>query len=108
MDHNAATILSCAFFVSALAGVAALLRSGAELTWLKVVSAVLNSGLIGLGVALLWYTQYQENLYFLLGVCVLIGLGGTPMVEFVLAMFKRGGLTIQVGKGEDAKSDKPG
>lgn len=83
--------------LSSFAGLASLLRSGAKLTVGTVFSAALNSGLLGLGIALLWYTKYQDNIYFLIGVCVLAGLGGTSMLDFVIAAFRRGGLTVSVG-----------
>lgn len=85
-----------AFGVASFAGLAALLRSGTALTYINVLSAIMNSGIMGLGIALLWYTKFQDNIYFLIGVCVLAGLGGASMVEFVVAAFKRGGLSVSL------------
>jgi len=91
-----------AFAVSALAGLAALLRSTNKLTVLAVISAILNSGLMGLGISLLWYTKFQDNIYFLIGICVLAGLGGMTTVDFVLTAIRKGGFSIKVGN--DGKS----
>lgn len=104
-------VFASAFIVSALSGLAALLRSGSELTRKAATSALLNSGLLGLGISLLWYTKFQENVYFLIGVCVLAGLGGMTTIEFVLAAFRKGGFSISMGKpdlGLSETSDKKG
>ncbi len=78
------------FGISSFAGLAALLRSGKQLTWRAVASAMLNSGLLGLGIAMLWFKYYDgaQNIWFLFGVSLLAGLGGTVMVDFVLQLFK--------------------
>lgn len=101
-------VFASAFFVSALAGLAAVLRSTAQLTTLGVTSNVLNSGLMGLGISLLWYTKFKDNVYLLIGICVLSGLGGVTTVEFIVAAIRKGGLTIKIGdtvKLGDAEND---
>jgi CHASE2 domain-containing sensor protein len=100
---NPIWVFVSAFGVSAFAGLAALLRAGKSINGIAIFSAIFNSGLLGLALALLWYHKFQDNIYFLIGICVLAGLGGATMVDFVLQMFKAGGLSISVGKKE--KSD---
>ena len=91
-----------AFVLSALAGLAALLRSAKPLSILLVLSSFLNSGLMGLGISLLWYTKFQDNIYFLIGICVIVGLGGMTTIDFILTAIRKGGFSIKVG--DDGKS----
>ncbi len=95
-------VFCSAFAVSSLAGLAALLRSANPLTTVTIVSSILNSGLMGLGISLLWYTKFQENIYFLIGICVLAGLGGMTTVDFVLSAIRKGGFSVKLGN--DGKS----
>lgn len=95
-----------AFGVSSFAGLAALLRAGRKITVGTVFSAMLNSGLLGLSIALLWYAKFQDNVYFLIGICVLAGLGGATMVDFVIEAVKKGGLSIG-GISVAMKKDSP-
>lgn len=98
LDENFG-LFACAFLVSGFAGLAALLRSGAKLTSCNVCSSFLNSGILGLGISLLWYSKYQEDVYFLVGICVLAGLGGMTTVDYVMSVLRKGGFpTVQVGK----------
>lgn len=72
------------FLGGSLGGLAALLRTNKNLSWRNIVSAMLNSGIITLVIGLVWYKQYAEtNLYFLLGVSLLAGLGGATTIDFV-------------------------
>jgi predicted membrane protein len=101
-------IFASAFAVSSFAGLAALLRSGKSVSILSVCSAMLNTGMVGLAIALLWYTKFkgsEENIYFMIGLCVLAGLGGTTAIDFIVAMLKRNGLTIIVRA--DQSNDPP-
>lgn len=97
-EINPIGVLLSSFAVSAIAGLAALLRSEEKLTWIKVLSSVLNSGMLGLGISLLWYLKFQTNIYMLIGICVLAGLGGMTTIEFVLAAFRKGGFSVVLGK----------
>ena len=74
--------------IASLAGLAALLRSGKPLTTRAVVSAVLNSGIMGFVIAALWYSYFQGNTYFLIGLSALAGLGGTTLVDFCIQILK--------------------
>jgi hypothetical protein len=99
-------MFAAAFLVSGLAGLAALLRSGAPLGVLRVVSAFLNSGLLGLGLSMAWAEYFHETPHVLVGVCVLIGLGGTPTLEFILELIRKGGFSIRLGGGSLDVSEK--
>jgi len=98
-------VFLASFGVSALAGLAALLRSGKPLTILGLLSAILNSGLLGLGICLLWFTKFQDNIYFLVGVCVMAGLGGMTTIDFALTALRKGGFSIKLG--EDGRVELP-
>jgi hypothetical protein len=93
-----------AFGISAFAGLAALLRSGTPLTRTNICSSLLNSGILGLGISLLWYAKYQEDL---IGVCVLAGLGGMTTVDFFLRVLRKGGLSIRMGKNGEVEIPDP-
>lgn len=101
------TLFTTAFVISALAGVAALLRSTKELTVRMVVSAILNSGALGLGLALLLFTYFKENTWFLLGLCILAGLGGMTVLGFVLWLFKQGGADVHISFTKKKKDPEP-
>lgn len=103
MDNqvNPYGVFLAAFVMSGVAGVAALLRVGTKLTVMLVAAAVLNSGFLGLGVCLLWYTQYESNVYGLVGLALLVGLGGNTTVELVVKTIQR----LVAGKPEVEKKD---
>ncbi len=106
---NPIYVFLSAFGVSSFAGLAALLRAGKQVSLLSIFSAVLNSGMLGLAIALVWYTKFQDNIYFLIGICVLAGLGGATMVDFIVAAVKSGGVTIgglKVGFEQDGKDEQ--
>lgn len=87
---------------SATAGIAAYLRSGKPITKLALVTAGLNSGLLGLAIALLWYKKFQDNIHFLVGICVVTGLTGAAGLDFVLSAIQKGGLSINIGSEKDS------
>jgi hypothetical protein len=89
-------IFLAAFIVSGLSGLAALLRSKAPLDAIGIGSALLNSALLGLGVCLVWFPHFHESPGVLIGICLLMGLGGTPMLEYVLKLMARGGVNINM------------
>lgn len=79
-------IICAVFFVSAAAGIAALLRSTQLFTIRSATTAILNSGLLGVAVAAIGIQWYDiENALLILGVAILAGLGGNKLVELVLA-----------------------
>ena len=91
-------IFLSSFAICSVAGLAAHLRGNRDLTMRQTVSAMLNSGLLGLAIAFLWYTYFdgQDNVWFLMGVSLLAGLGGVSLLDFLLMVIKRGGIDIQV------------
>ena len=92
------SVFASAFTLASFAGLAALLRSGNQITLKTVISACLNSGILSIGIAMLWYTQFSDNVYFLVGICTLAGLGGMTAVDFILTALKKGGFNISIGK----------
>jgi hypothetical protein len=105
---NPLYVFITAFIIAGLGGLAALLRSKNVITWRTALSALLSSGLMGLTAALLWYNYFegQKNIYFLLGLCGLMGLGGVTVIDFFLRIAKKGGLNIVIkpGSGDEPKS----
>jgi hypothetical protein len=79
------------FGVSSFAGLAASLRANKKLTAWAVATAMLNSGLFGLGLALVWVQNFTvpDNGAFVIGVCVFAGLGGNTMLDFALELVKK-------------------
>lgn len=92
-----------AFSICSVAGLASYLRSGRELTARQVFSAMLNSGLLGLAIAFLWYRYFngKDNIWFLLGVSLLAGLGGASLLDFILMLCKRGGVKVVVSPADE-------
>ncbi len=91
------------FAAAAFSGLAALLRSGNVITKMGALSALLNSGFLGLGISLLWYSYFKDNLFVLVGISVLAGLGGMTTVEFAMRLFRKFALAVRMGP--DGKSD---
>lgn len=95
-------VFASIFLLAAVGGVAALLRSKTRITARLVISACLNSGLIGLVIALIWYSQYKDtNLWFLIGISVLAGLGGNTTIGFVMLYVRR---KLNLPDPEDAEN----
>jgi len=89
-EKDPLTLFSMAFGLSSVAGLAAILRNGKVITLRLLISATLNSGLFGLGVAMVWYNFYGGAQYpwFMLGVSLLAGLGGASLMDFVYELFR--------------------
>lgn len=112
---EALLVFVSSFGLASCAGLASLLRSERPLSPLKVASAMLNSGLLGLGLSLLWYERFRDNIYALVGATVLAGMGGAPFVELVLGLLRNtlmkflGGVGIREALGpEDRTSPEKG
>lgn len=85
------------FLMSSFAGLASLLRSGKNISTRSATSAMLNSGLLGLAFSLIWYKYYFiDNIYFLVGISLLAGLGGNTIIDFVLEVLRNGGIVISL------------
>lgn len=100
-------VLVAAFTISSLGGLAALLRSKQQLTYRNVMAALLWSGLSGLLIGLTWFNYFNEqgNIFFLLAVSGLAGIGGTTVMDLLIQMFKAGGVNITISP-KTPKEDK--
>lgn len=105
---NALLVFASAFGVAAFAGLATLLRFAQKLTKLTITSAMTNSGFLGLAIALLWYESYckEENVYGLIGFCVLAGMGGSSLTDLIFSLLAGAGIKVIIVKDEDEKKDK--
>lgn len=99
------TLVITAFVIGALAGAASLLRSARELTWRAVLSAILNSGALGAGIAMLLFTYFKDNTWFLLGLCLLAGLGGMTVFGFLVTVLQKGGINVDIQLKPDGEED---
>jgi ABC-type uncharacterized transport system permease subunit len=95
---NALSVFCSAFGVAAFAGLATLLRFARKLSKLTVVSAMLNAGFLGLAIALIWYQNYRnaENVYGLIGVCVLAGMGGSTLTDIAISLLSGAGIRVTI------------
>jgi F0F1-type ATP synthase assembly protein I len=83
-------LVSYTFAASSLAGLAALLRSGQEITPRQLAAATLSAGLLGAGIMLVWW-DWMDGRYpwFMMGVSLLAGLGGVNMLEFFIQLVQQ-------------------
>lgn len=92
------------FSVSSFAGLAALLRSGEKLNFRVVASAMLNSGFLGLVIFMCWGGGGAAgNIWALMGISILAGLGGNTAIDFALSLFKS---IVQAKYGIKDKEEK--
>ncbi len=42
----------------------------------------------------MWYAKMKDDVFFLVGVAAVAGLGGMTTVDFVVAALKKGGLNV--------------
>lgn len=105
---QALVLFASAFAASSFAGLAALLRFGKRITPVTVLGAMLNSGLLGLSVMLFWYEDFHKtgSLYSLMAICILSGLGGTGLLDFVLFVLRKGGLEITINHDHHDHQDR--
>lgn len=91
-------VLAAAFGISSLGGLAALLRSKQKLTWRNIFAAILWSGLSGLLIGLTWYNYFndQGNIYFLLAVSGLAGIGNMTVTDLIYQLMRSGGINITI------------
>ena len=110
IDFNSTAVFAASFLTAALGGLAALLRSNEPVNRAAVSKATLNSGLLGLGLSLGWYQTYSENPFFLVGICLLTGLGGSPSLDLILEVVRRLVTSFSMGspnsKRTQEKSDE--
>jgi len=95
-DYGPLKIFICIFGISTLSGLASLLRSDKPLTVRSVFSAMLNAGLFGMSIAMIWELMYGiKHVWFITGVSLIAGLGGTTLMD-VVYLTVQGGLKIYV------------
>lgn len=76
--------------LGSLAGCAALLRSGGELTKRAFWTAILNSGLMSLGIGTLMFWKYGESeMWLTIAVSIFAGLGGNAFIDFSLSLLMK-------------------
>lgn len=79
------TVLLIIFPTCSFAGLAALLRSGKELTARAIASAMLNSGFFGvITCAFLMHRNQGDFSWFTLAISLLAGVGGNTTYEAIL------------------------
>jgi hypothetical protein len=64
---------------------------------------MLNAGFTGLAIALIWYQNYckSENIFGLLGICVLAGMGGSTLTDLLISLFSGAGIHITITHEHD-------
>ena len=104
---HALSVFASAFGVSACAGLATLLRFAKKLSKLSVLSALLNSGLLGLSIALIWYQNYRDekNVYSLIGFCVLAGMGGSSVTDLAFSLLSGVGIRVLITREDSNHED---
>lgn len=95
---HAFSVFLSAFGTASFAGLATLLRFAKKISKLAIVSAMLNSGFLGLAIALIWYQNYRnaENVYGLIGVCVLAGMGGSTLTDLLISILAGAGIRVTI------------
>jgi hypothetical protein len=103
------SIFAASFGCAAFAGLATFLRFTKKITKLRLVSTMLNSGFLGLAIALLWYKNFQEdkNIYSLVGICVLSGMGGSTLTDALISLLGAGGLRINIIHEREQHAHQP-
>lgn len=106
--ENELVIFLLSSILSVLAGFAYIYRTKETAKLRDFLSVGLNTGLCGLAISMIWYYKFKDQIYILIGFCILVGLMGPIGVEWVLNKFKSGGLTINFNKdkGELNASEK--
>lgn len=104
---HALSVFASAFGVSACAGLATLLRFAKKVSKLSVASAILNSGLLGLAISLIWYQNYREekNVYSLVGFCVLAGMGGSSVTDLIFSVLSGVGVRVLITREDTTHED---
>lgn len=95
-DLTPVQVFLSALAISSLGGLAALLHSKRSLTPRAIIAAIVYSGALGTIIALLWYNKFRDdgNIYFVLGISGLAGIGGASAIDLIVAILKKGGVNI--------------
>lgn len=100
-------ILLSSFAISAFAGLVAFLQSKKQITHRSIFGAVGYAGLMGLIIGLLWMKKYGMggDPYFLIGAAGAVGLSGLPVVDLLVIVAKKSGITLQFIR-RDSKEER--
>ena len=68
---------------------------------------MLNSGFLGLAIALIWYQNYRDakNVYGLIGICVMAGMGGSTLTDLLLSLLAGAGIRVTIIHERDRDGD---
>jgi len=104
---HALAVFASASGAASFAGLATLLRFARRLSRLSVISAMLNSGFLGLAIALIWYQNYREaqNVYGLIGICVVAGMGGSTLTDLLISLLSGAGIKVTIVHERDRDGD---
>lgn len=93
---DALFVFCSAFGVAAFAGLATFLRFARSISWVSVLSAMLNAGFLGLAIGLLWYRHYcqEDNISGLIGICALAGMGGSTLSDIFWSILSGAGVKV--------------
>lgn len=97
-------LLAACFAVAALAGLTHQAKSGKITRWLITVATMGHTGFCGLMIGLLMLSAGQDA-WMTLALCVLVGLCGSPFVDFIVATIAKGGVTIVIQPSDTPKDD---
>ncbi len=105
---HALSVFASAFGAASCAGLATLLRFARKISKLTVISAMLNAGFLGLAIALIWYQNYRqaENVYGLIGVCVLAGMGGSTLTDLAISLLSGAGIKVIIHHEREYEEQK--
>ena len=102
----------CAIFgLSALAGISLVVSDKRkECSVRALLGSFMVSGIIGLVIGLIWWSKFgNTDLYFLIGVSMLAGMGGNSTLGLLYIIFIRKlgleGLLKQMAKNDDENRD---
>ena len=99
-DLSPVEVFIACFSIASMAGFFTHLRGKKPLVWREVVAVTFYSGLLGLVIGLLWHNYFAPgNLYFLVGVSGLAGLGGTTMSSAIVKALQK--VTFQLPEDKD-------
>lgn len=106
-QFHALSVFASAFGAASFAGLATLLRFARKLSKLSIVSAMMNSGVLGLAIALIWYQNYREaqNVYGLIGICVMAGMGGSTLTDLLISLLSGAGIKVTIIHERDRDGD---
>lgn len=97
-----------AFGITAMAGLAVLLKSTLVLTCRNVVGCILHTGAMGVGFSMLVYSFNGTWSWYILGLNILVGLGGASFFKFIAAVCAQGGVDIRINMPTDGNKEDGG